>query len=178
MESSTVYILVAFLGTTFLFCEGGIDWSVATKICVKGKGNSPGHWVMPRSGVLRAAKLTHVGNLSSSHITCDYRRPHYKTFWGCNYRWTKGYIGILVTDEYNNILFPAPHLKRGGWYKLERKNAMSPELVLGNPFAKDALKVTAGDEVKIWYGEDLYNHGEGDNGGLTCMHASALITDE
>lgn len=63
---------------------GDIKWSNGEKICVKGKGKSPGYWTMPASGKLKAVKLTHDGDVSTSFVTCiKHKLAKTKTFWGC-----------------------------------------------------------------------------------------------
>ena len=52
---------------------------------------------------------------------------------------------------------------------------MSDVLAFSRFYDDDALKVSRGDEIRIWYGEDLLNHTEQDNDGVTCMMAQAYI---
>jgi len=48
---------------------------------------------------------------------------------------------------------------------------MSPELVLS--VFSSPLSVTSGQELRLWYGEDLGGSTEHDNGGTSCSDVFA-----
>ena len=171
-----VLILSLFMCCTAVY--GNIQWSAGQKICVKGKGKSPGYWEMPKTGKLKAVKLVHEGTIDESFVTCIKRNyPKTKTYWGC-----KDLVGIMVTDMENVSLFPTPGRDIYGFYKLPGRTAMSDSLVMGNIFGADPMTVNQGDWVKIWYGQDLFTESDQqekelkDQTGTTCMMAYAYIS--
>ena len=48
---------------------------------------------------------------------------------------------------------------------------MSPELVLS--VFSSPLSVTSGQELRLWYGEDLGNSGDSENDGTSCSDVFA-----
>ena len=51
-------------------------------------------------------------------------------------------------------------------------NSLSPELILS--VYSHPRWVSSGQELRLWYGEDLVNSSEGDNGGRACCDVYAL----
>jgi hypothetical protein len=51
-------------------------------------------------------------------------------------------------------------------YVLPGRTNMDPELIL--PDLSPPLAVTAGQELQIWFGQDLLDWGERDNTGISC----------
>jgi hypothetical protein len=90
--------------------------------------------------------------------------------WGCR-RNVQSNLGIFLTDWKDHIIFPnkrqAFFAQSGRWYGLAGYDASSPELVMSN-FA-DPIYVNGNQRLRIWYGEDLYDHDEENNYGRVCM---------
>jgi len=59
----------------------------------------------------------------------------------------------------------------GKWSELPGYNSFSPEIILPrfSPYS-----VSSGQELRLWYGEDLENFTESDNGGWVCSDVYAL----
>lgn len=57
------------------------------------------------------------------------------------------------------------------WSRVPGYTSVSPELVLSffNPYS-----VQSGQELRLWYGEDVMNVSEGDNGGTACVDIYAI----
>jgi hypothetical protein len=53
------------------------------------------------------------------------------------------------------------------WYRISGFDSKSAELVFKN--FTTPLAVTAGQEFRIWYGQDLKNVSEANNGGTACV---------
>lgn len=150
-----------------------LEWTEPEKICVGSKGDSPGYWRLPSDGVLRAVKLKHDGQ---SFITCNKNGGEkFNSKWGCGAPNLVNLVNIHITDNFNNNIFPTNHRQPGGFYPLIGRNHMSESLGFSALYSEDVLEVKRGDEVRVWYGEDLFNHAESDNDGMTCMMASAYI---
>ena len=59
------------------------------------------------------------------------------------------------------------------WYRVPGYKSLSPELVL--PFFSSPKLVHSNQELRVWYGEDLANVSDGDNGGRVCADVYALF---
>ena len=111
-----------------------------------------------------AMKLVH----KSGYVAC-YGVLH--SNWGCQPG--KKELVMVVTDAMNQILYPPPRLVtfhihgHKGWYTLPGYTSSSSELVFTDFGYPKYLK--KGDQLRVWYGEDLYDYTESDNSGKTCM---------
>ena len=143
-------------------------------VCFGAKNNQFGRFfVHSVSGVkLAAVKLVHL----YGYVTCDTRRTSYWSYWGCRgvsfYSAEK--INVVITTATNHVLLPPSQfiVNQGAqWFKIPGYTSVSPELVLSlfNPYS-----VQSGQELRLWYGEDLKNAYEGDNGGRACVDVYAL----
>ena len=81
-------------------------------------------------------------------------------------------LGTVLTTSNDVILLPDfPELQT--WYSLPGYNADSKEIVFKG--LKNPLLLTSGQELRIWYSEDLQNAAtEDDNGGTTCADVYAM----
>ncbi|XP_028390700.1 uncharacterized protein LOC114515610 [Dendronephthya gigantea] len=113
-------------------------------------------------GFVSAFRLTHthgkVGCVGSA-----------KTNWGCNGHYR---TDMYVTDVRNAVMYPSrvltkPH-HHGGWYHLPGYFENSPQLVFSDVGTRFIYR---GQQMRVWYGEDLYGYTEHDNHGSTCFTA-------
>jgi len=148
----------------------GSAWRLqASNICFLTKGDKPGFFKLKQGGELVAMKLQHksgvvscIGTTLNSNFGCNNRA---KTWY--SYR----HIGTFVTDDVRNVIFPAMTKIDRGFATLPGYNAHSKFLVFTN-YATPML-ARRGQDVKIWYGEDLFDIFEGDNQGRTCVDVYA-----
>ena len=124
------------------------------------------------AGRLAAVKLVHLYGF----VTCHRYTPAYWSFWGCGY--DKDYVNVVITTAYNGILLPSDRFikyksQAGKWSKVPGYNAYSPELVLS--FFHSPYSVRSGQQLRVWYGEDLMNFTEGDNGGRVCCDVYGIF---
>ena len=114
-------------------------------------------------------------------MSCLAVGPTYWSYWGCGDNQWNGIntqVNVVITDSNNQILLPpsqflntkAASLK---WYKVPGYNSLSPELVLH--FFTSAKWVHPNQELRVWYGENLVNVSEGNNGGKVCADVYALF---
>ena len=130
---------------------------------------------MPSSGNLAAIKLVHLYGF----ISCYEKGGHW-SYWGCrnNRHVGKGMTNVVITNSNNDPLLPPDNflvsgpLRKGSWYDFPGYNSWSPELVLS--VLSHPLTVSSGQELRLWYGEDLKGFHEGDNGGRVCCDVYAL----
>ncbi|CAH3192147.1 unnamed protein product [Porites evermanni] len=134
-------------------------------ICFGARDNSFGSFVVPSSGKLASVRLVHL----YGYVTCDKRNRAYWSFWGCGHYPED--VNVVITTSADNILFPSNEFFTGLGLKrssIPGYNSLSPELVLwavSNP-----PNVAGGQELRLWYGPDLANSLEGNNGGTSCCH--------
>lgn len=123
-----------------------------------------GKFFSPYSGKLASVKLVHLyGN-----VTCDKDIPQYTSYWGCG-QYRSSNINIVITDSNNSVLFPSNEFivdKVGMWSSIPDYDSLSPELVLRA--LSDPPFVTKGQELRVWYGEDLTKNYVTDNEGKSC----------
>ena len=143
-------------------------------MCFGAKNNQFGRFYVTRrfAGKLAAVKLVHL----YGYVTCDTRHVSYWSYWGCgSYSWGLGKLNVVITTSGNHVLLPPREFivhNGAKWSKVPGYNSLSPELVMSffHPYS-----VHWGQELRLWYGEDLMNAGQGDNGGNSCIDVYALF---
>ena len=141
-------------------------------VCFGATGNKYGSFNLPYGGDIAAIKLLHL----SGYVSCDSSKFSYWSYWGCGKRpGVEDYVGVAITTSQNAIITPeSPFLKnnpQGKFSELPPYKSFSPEIILPrlSPYT-----ATSGEELRLWYGEDLMNYRESDNGGLVCCDVYAL----
>lgn len=155
-----------------------VKWfKLSTKpVCFSAKGNQFGKFIVKAEGFLSALKLDHV----SGGVTCNKSAtPKSHSKWGCSPSHSfigKDSLNTLITTATNEVVFPKEdeltHDMPNYWYHQEQFDADSSVLVFKR--FHDPLYVTALQELRIWYGEDLADANENDNDGQTCAHVFGL----
>ena len=169
-------VLFAVLCATILFtCDGGrITWVKlnTSPVCFSAKDNKYGAFTPGRDAFVWAFMLKHrSGYVScSTHGGAGKRSP-----WGCDPNSSRIYT--FLTDERNNIIgpqfaqYPAQH-----YYTLTGYHSSSPYLIFF--MGKSAYGLHHLAELRLWYGEDLFNHTESDNFGTSCADVYGLVYKE
>ena len=106
-------------------------------------------------------KLLHL----SGNVTCNAN--------GGSHEWSKfgcasHQLLTLITTSNDKILLPE---SKQIVYTLPGYDADSNEIVFTG--ISPSLLLSAGQELRIWYGEDLTNGGEEDNAGTSCVDVYA-----
>ena len=109
-------------------------------------------------------------------MTCAISSISHWSFWGCgNDPLVKNHVDVTITTSSNSILFP-PNVfftvrAFEAWSELPGYNSFSPEIILPrfSPYS-----VNSGQELRLWFGQDLVNSAESDNGGLVCCNVYVL----
>jgi len=136
-------------------------------VCFGARNNQFGRFYVPLSGNLAAIILVH----RYGYVSCNTQSISYWSHWGCgDNTWNdmNDMVGVVITNSDNHILLPPnqfttidDHLS-----KIPRYNSLSKELVL-SVFSHPHW-VTSGQELSLWYGQDLMNDSEENNGGRVC----------
>ena len=110
------------------------------------------------------------------YVTCDTRHVSYWSYWGCgSYVPGLGKINVVITTSDNHVLLPPREFivhDGAKWSKVPGHSSLSPKLMLS--FFSPS-RVSKNQELRVWYGEDLMNAGEGDNGGTICVDVYAIF---
>ena len=87
-------------------------------------------------------------------------------------------VNTVITDSKDQVLMPPTQFETTinndlRYYKIPGYHSTSPEIILSR---FSATQVFAGNQLRLWYGEDLQNKLEGDNGGKVCCTAYAMYS--
>ena len=119
---------------------------------------------MQHNGEITSFKLVHL----RGEVSCSQTVAGHYSYWGCA---KNEWLDTLLTNGRNAVFFPQNHNKLGR-YQLPGIRSNSIELTFNNLTVP--LRVATGQEFRVWYGEDLRDRSESDNGGQTCMDVYAL----
>ena len=140
-------------------------------VCFGAKDNKFGKFSVPSGGSLLAIKLVHV----HGYVTRAKNQVYHLSYWGCGaHSSLSDQVDVVITTSTNSVLLPPSQFmgqslpKQYKWSKIPGYNSLSPELVLSVFSSPLTLTVTSGQVLRLWYGEDLVNSSESDNGGTSC----------
>lgn len=127
------------------------------------KNDNPGKFFTPMAGKISTFKLVHV----SGKVGCS---PYHTSKWGCS---SSSHLLTFITDDQNRVVFPENYDGKT-FHTLPGFTSNSPELLF--TFSVP-LEVTAGQEYRVWYSEDLLSFHELDNyRGATCMRVIVIYS--
>ena len=129
-------------------------------ICFGARGNTYGAFTPGKNAFIWAFMLKH----RSGYVSCNGING---SPWGC---WPNhAYVVTFLTDERNHVVgprFPEPLAKH--YYSLPGYNSSSPYLIFfmgKSPYG----------ELRVWYGEDLFDTTERGNTGKSCTDVYGLM---
>ena len=137
-------------------------FSLSSKpVCFGATGNSFGRFIVKAEGFVAAIKLVHYnGSVTCDKNTIAKKPAEFNSKWGCAPSHPflgETSINTLVTTSSNKIVFPKDHHftheHSNLWYHMEQFDSMSDVLVFQR--FDDPLYVAPGQELRLWYGEDL-----------------------
>ncbi|XP_057316217.1 uncharacterized protein LOC130657256 [Hydractinia symbiolongicarpus] len=150
-------------------CESDDKWVLLKRnVCFGARVNQSGRFHVNYDGIVTGIKLQHVGG---SGVTCSMLLT--PTKWGCNATgvYPLEYIGVLITDIQENILYPSPKYHIGnGLFHIPGYNANSPYLI----FNATNHTVNKGQELRLHYSEGIFG-GAHDNSGESCADIFAIL---
>lgn len=132
-------------------------------VCFGAKGDNFGSFEVEIGGSVNSVKLVHV----AGEVTCIWSDGNNAwSKFGC--RKSQSELDTFITTANDDILLPDGEGLR---YTLPGYHPDSPEIVFSD--ISTPLFLSSGQQLRIWYGEDLINAHEGDNGGTTCVDVYA-----
>ena len=171
MTLRCVFFAVFFATFVICCCRGGwVTWvKLNTKlVCFGATGNTYGAFTPGKNAFIWAFMLKH----RSGYVSCGgvSRSP-----WGCAPN--HDYVVTFLTDERNHVVgprFSQPFAEH--YYALPGYHSSSPYLIFF--MGKSAYGVHHMAELRLWYGEDLFDHIERDNSGTSCADVYGLMYKE
>ena len=124
-------------------------------VCFGARDNSYGKFRIHKAGKISAFKLAH----RSGSVSC-LPGADKGTNWGCSHESYIGQICTHITDASNVVLVNNLDSSKHGCYQLPGFKPYSDEIELS---LSSPIGVRAGQEFRIWYGEDLKNKNDNDN---------------
>ena len=135
-------------------------------MCFGAKDSQFGSFKASNGGKLMKIKLVHL----YGYVSCLNGYDYYWSHWGCGYYSFGGnldYTAVSLTTASNTFLFPPSQIGRSDkWTLIPGYSSRSPELVMS--IYDTPVSVSAGQELRLWYTEDLRNGPEHDNAGRVC----------
>ena len=133
-------------------------------VCFGAKDNQFGRFEIETGGSVNALKLVHV----SGRVTCNVNAVGDEAWsrFGCNKAYRQLFTVITTSDDV--ILLPE---SQESLHTLPGYYADSKEIAFTD--ISTPLLLSFGQELRIWYGEDLTNSTERDNGGISCVDVYA-----
>ncbi|XP_057315710.1 uncharacterized protein LOC130656799 [Hydractinia symbiolongicarpus] len=145
-------------------CSEADGWKLqATNVCFGAKDDSYGKFTLKHTGTITKLKLKHTGEVAT--LSCWLDRG---SRWGCHYT-EKQMIHTVLTDKNNTIIIPNSNPLF--FYLLPGYHRNSPYLQFDNL----NIPARSGDELRIWYLEDLRNVSDSNNGGRSCTDVYAMF---
>ena len=131
-------------------------------VCFGANFDEFGSFAIEFGGSVNAVKLVHVaGEISCSAL------PGITAKFGCGTA-SVYEIHTVITTSNNEILLPE---SKETVYTLPGYQRDSEEIVFAE--ISTPLLLSFGQELRIWYGEDLINKDDGDNSGNHCVDVYA-----
>lgn len=131
-------------------------------VCFGARGDKFGSFEVKIGGSVNSVKLVHV----SGEVACSFFSGGSK--FGCGKSSPELYT--FITTANNDILLPEIDelLPK---YTLQGYHPDSTEIVFRN--ISTPLRLSSGQQLRIWYGEDLRDETEIDNSGSSCVDVYA-----
>ena len=128
-------------------------------VCFGARGDTFGSFEVKIGGSVNSVKLVHV----SGEVGCGILGGGSK--FGC--RKSSPELYTFITTANNEILLPEIDELLSAKYTLQGYHPDSTEIVFKNISAP--LRLSSGQQLRIWYGEDLRDKTEIDNWGSSCV---------
>ena len=126
-------------------------------VCFGAKNYTFGRFKVEFSGSINAVKLVHL----NGKVSC--RNSWAK--WSCQPG--KDKLRVFITDASNTIILPN-YRTIDNWYKIPGYNSSSSEIIITD--IPNPLYLSSGQDLRLWFGNDLFDHNEDNNNGTVCTN--------
>ena len=172
-QSRLLYLLISLV---FVYSTDRWKKQNTSPVCFGTKDDQFGRFYIKSDHEnLAAVRLVPI----YGYVSCDTRHVSYWSYWGCGlYSGGLGKINVVITNSENQVILPpSEFIVNDGakWSRIPGYDSLSTELVLS--FFSPS-QVDYHQELRVWYGEDLMNAGEEDNGGTACVDVYAIFSPE
>ena len=141
-------------------------------VCFGARGEQYGTFYAPSGGgKLAAIKLVHL----YGYVSCGASSSSSWSYWGCNVPVVRYAVGVVITTSRNSVILPPSKflksdsgLRHRKWSNIPGYTGMSPSLVLS--FDSHPYRLYSRQALRLWYGEDLQDSTENNNGGRVCCY--------
>ncbi|CAH3134859.1 unnamed protein product [Pocillopora meandrina] len=157
------------LGDGRHFCSDNWKKINTDPVCFGTKNGDFGSFQIQEAGKIYTFKLVHT----KGTVNCD--TDYESTKWGCLHPYLRNHRLLTVITYPNKTVLPLAEFAKGSVdysYRLDGAHVNSPTLVFN--LLPTPLVVSIGQQLLIWYGQDLTNFTEYNNAGETCTDVYAL----
>lgn len=140
----------------------------ASPVCFGIDNSQYGTFKIPSGGNLQLIKikLVHL----DGYVSCYKYTVTDWSHWGCGlyFKNNPDYELVVITNTRNEVLLPPSQLRKSATadsFFIPGYTSQSPELVLS---AFNPLAVQTGQELRLWYTQDLWQTTPKDDGGRVC----------
>ena len=106
-------------------------------------------------------------------MTCSTQTRNSWSYWGCYVPVVRYAVGFVITTASNGVILPPTKflksdsgLRYRKWSNIPGYTGLSSSLVLS--FDGYPYRVSSWQQLRLWYGEDLQDSTEDNNGGTVC----------
>ena len=124
-------------------------------MCFGAKNNTFGRFQVEFSGSITAVKLVHL----NGKVSCGKSWAK----WACNPGVEK--LRTFITDASNTTILPRAKNRS---YKIPGYNSSSSEIIITD--FPNPLYLSSGQDLRLWFGDDLFDHHEDNNKGTVCTN--------
>ncbi|XP_044181596.1 uncharacterized protein LOC122962518 [Acropora millepora] len=124
-------------------------------VCFGAKNNTFGRFQVEFSGSINAVKLVHL----NGKVSCGNSWAK----WACNPGVEK--LRTFITDASNTTILPRAKNRS---YKIPGYNSSSSEIIITD--FPNPLYLSSGQDLRLWFGDDLFDHHENNNNGTVCTN--------
>lgn len=165
------FVVVVLMATAFIdeasanICPRWVKLN-KSPIFFRAVSNQYGRFTYPQNIFVSSFMFVH----RTGSVSCN-KKKNYSN-WGCTPNTSD--LSVVLTDHQNRILAPAgSKVYKYGWYTLAGYTSSSSVLVFC--VTKNPHCIFANTELRLWYGEDLRDTGDSDNGGKACVDVYGLL---
>lgn len=127
-------------------------------VCFGAKDNAFGWFEVEFAGSIKAVKLVHL----DGRVSCGKAWAK----WACHP--TRQKFRVFITDASNATLLPTVEDDE---YTIPGYDSSSSEIVITD--FPNPIHLSSGQELRMWFGHDLFDKNEYDNNGTVCTDVFA-----